>query len=256
VVRHIKDFIELALKADRRPDVAAAKPDPSKPKVLSSIHALREVVKELEKLDPRDFEPAARVEFLRVRGNATHLATQTSFFGTQADEAIRELLPVLDMYRGEGSGGNTRVFPYIADPALREIIERDYYEVRAKLFPTGAWKSTVVLAGSVLEAILFDRLADVKWKTQAVASPKAQHPKTGKPIPIDDWRLQDLIDIAVDIKLLPKDPANTIHQVLRDYRNFVHPKKEIRSAHACTEAEAMLAVGALDSVCNYIEKNP
>src|SRR5260370_10276040 len=71
-----------------------------------------------------------------------------------------------------------------------------------------------------------------------------------------DWKLYNLIEIAVDIKMLPTDPANTIHQVLRDYRNFVHPKKEIRAAHPCTEAEAMLSLGALDSGCNYLEKHP
>jgi hypothetical protein len=48
--------------------------------------------------------------------------------------------------------------------------------------------------------------------------------------------------------------ARTIDQVLRDYRNFVHPKKEIRAEHACSEAEALLAKGALDGVCNYFEK--
>ena len=39
-----------------------------------------------------------------------------------------------------------------------------------------------------------------------------------------------LIDVAVDIGRLPADAADTIHQVLRDYRNFVQPKKEIRAA--------------------------
>ena len=73
---------------------------------------------------------------------------------------------------------------------------------------------------------------------------------------MDDWRLENLIDIAVNINMLPRDPADTIHRVLRDYRNFVHPKKEIRAAHACTEAEAMLSIGALDSVCNYLEAHP
>jgi hypothetical protein len=70
------------------------------------------------------------------------------------------------------------------------------------------------------------------------------------------WTLENLINIAVDIKMLPTETANTIHQVLRDYRNFVHPKKEVRSLNPCGESEAMLSVGALDSVCNYIEKNP
>jgi len=38
---------------------------------------------------------------------------------------------------------------------------------------------------------------------------------------------------------------------LRDYRNFIHPKKEIRTGYPCTEAEAFMAKGALDAVCNH-----
>jgi hypothetical protein len=117
--------------------------------------------------------------------------------------------------------------------------------LKLKVFPDGAWKSVVVLAGSILEAILFDRLADPKWNAAAFASTVVPKYKGNKKA-MDDWKLETLIDIAVDIKLLPKDPATTIHQVLRDYRNFVHPKKEIRAAHACGEAEAMMAVGALN----------
>jgi hypothetical protein len=39
---------------------------------------------------------------------------------------------------------------------------------------------------------------------------------------------------------------------LRDYRNFVHPKKELRAQHPCTEAEALMSVGALEGVCNIL----
>src|SRR5262249_29818810 len=113
----------------------------------------------------------------------------------------------------------------------------------------------LIFPGSILEAILFERLSDAKWNASALASPRAPT-KKGSLVPMDDWKLEKLIQVAVDITLLPKDPADTIHQVLRDYRNFVHPKVEIRAAHPCTEAEAMLAVGALDSVCNFLDKNP
>ena len=36
------------------------------------------------------------------------------------------------------------------------------------------------------------------------------------------------------------------------HRNFVHPKKEIRAQHQCAEAEAMMAMGALEGVCNIL----
>lgn len=215
------------------------------------------VREELERLDPRDFEPQVQHEVVWYRVRLGLLAEANRTAPGTVIAQLDAVLQILDKYRGEGSRGVQRSFAYITDPDLRAIIERDYFELTVKLFPGGAWKSTVILAGSILEAILFDRLADAKWNTKAVASPAAQTKgTTPKPIPMKDWRLENLIDIAVDITLLPTDPADTIHQILRDYRNFVHPKKELRAAHACTEAEAMLAVGALDSVCNYIEKHP
>ncbi len=44
-----------------------------------------------------------------------------------------------------------------------------------------------------------------------------------------------------------------IDQVLRDYRNFVHPKKELKAQHSCDEAEAFMSVGALEGVCNILK---
>src|SRR5206468_11750058 len=75
-----------------------------------------------------------------------------------------------------------------------------------------------------------------------------------QPIESGDWRLADLIDVASELQILPEERGRTVDQVLRDYRNFVHPKKEIRAQHACTEAEALLAKGALEGVCNHFEK--
>jgi hypothetical protein len=68
-----------------------------------------------------------------------------------------------------------------------------------------------------------------------------------------DWTLHDMIEVAADIGLIPNDRSKTFDQVLRDYRNFVHPKKEVRAGHPCTEAEAMMAKGALDGVCNHFD---
>ncbi len=213
------------------------------------------LAEELGRLDSRDFEPLFQTSFAWDRAELGSQIEANRTAPAKREALLTSLANAMDHYRGEGSRGLTRSFAYIADLDLRTIIERDYFELVGKLFPGGAWKSTVIMAGSVLEAILFDRLADSKWNTKAVASSHAKT-KTGVAIGMKDWRLVDLIDIAVDIGMLPKDAADTIHQVLRDYRNFVHPKKEIRAAHPCTEAEAMLSLGALDSVCNYIESHP
>lgn len=257
MLKAVKDFIHLWM--DWQPSTVRIGADPCfvAPNHLPVLQVVIQVNRELNALDTRDFEPVAQCGFLVVRGKLAHQERAGgSINEVMVRQFLTELLPILEKYKGPGSGIPPRSFSYITDPQLRQIVERDYGELVVKLFPSGAWKSAVIMAGSILEAILFDRLTDPKWNARAVASPKALHPKTGKPIPSSDWRLENLIDIALDITLLKPDPANTIHQVLRDYRNFVHPKKEIRAAHECGDAEAMIAVGALKSVCNYIEANP
>jgi hypothetical protein len=63
-----------------------------------------------------------------------------------------------------------------------------------------------------------------------------------------------LINVAVDIGILPEDRAATIDQVLRDYRNFAHPRKEIKEKHECSDAEAGLAKYGLDGVCDHLQR--
>jgi len=221
------------------------------------------LVEEVRRLDPRDFLPDARYEFLVARLDLELWLKQwnpgdTGSFVNQFNQepksrpAIRNLLKrimaVLDKYGGEGWRAQTRSFSFIKDADLRQIIERDYKELALVLFPGGAWKSTVIMAGSILEAILFDVLAaDPATRTKAQASPVA--PKG----PMEDWRLEYLIKVAADIGVLPAKRALTFDQVLRDYRNFVHPKKEVRSGHPCREGEAQLAIGGLNAVCDLLE---
>jgi hypothetical protein len=250
MVEYIKQYIEILERA-----ISSGQ----KTEIISVSSGAKELSSELHRLDPRDFEPVAQAEILRVRANLAHLVAVPSYPGGVSDNVFQQHLAqakrVLDSYRGAGSGGVSRQFAFLSSKDLRPIVERDYAELRIKLFPSGAWKSVVIIAGSILEAILFDRLSDAKWNSKALANANVPKTKSGSQIPMDDWKLANLIQVAVNIDLLPRNPADTIHQVLREYRNFVHPKAEIRAAHPCTEAEAMLAVGALDSVCNYLEKN-
>lgn len=193
--------------------------------------------------------------------NIRKLARQTGFVGDKDHKVIavtaKKLASLLESYGGLGSQAEQKNFPFIKDLDLKRIIERDYRELSLVLFPSGAWKSCVVLAGSILEAILCDILtSDSVRKAKALCSPHAPKKKGGgvKNIDQGEWTLNELIIVATDIDILPKTRANAIDQVLRDYRNFVHPKKEIKSQHPCEESEALLSKGALDAVINHVGK--
>lgn len=240
MVNYIKRYISELLRSPEDPE--------SSTRFRLQAHELFEAI---AKLDPRDFDPDGQVEFMFARVEVGIIA-RSGQSEKQKQQILNSLSLILDKYRGEGSHRVTRSFAFISDPQLQGIIERDYSELSRILFPAGAWKSSVIMAGSILEAILYDLLtADPVTQTKAVSSGKA--PKTGNNALVKgEWNLHDLIEVATDIGLLPNDRAKTFDQVLRDYRNFVHPKKEIRTGHPCGDGEAMMAKGALDAVCDHL----
>lgn len=247
MVEHIKQFATLLKERWQH--------SPER-KLRSAVTSVQDLVTELKRLDPRDFEPSAQCEFMRVRANLDSLVLNDE---RRADIVLEDLAPldaVLAMYRGAGAHRLKRKFPYLHDTDLSAIIERDYVELTLKLFPSGAWKSTVILSGSILEAILLDVLSNPTRLAATNGSTKAASKKGvrfGIDTDADQWTLFNLIETAVDTGVLTGDRADTIDQVLRDYRNFVHPDRERRAKHECTEAEAGLAKYALEGVCNHLE---
>lgn len=211
---------------------------------------------ELKGLDSRDFAPSVRQEFALDRVRLRRFAEMKVFSDTtEIADLVQRLAIQLESYGGLGSVGVRRNFSWLLDADLRRIVERDYLELCLVLVPGAAWKSAVVLAGSIVEAILFDIMSQTRWVAPAMNSNKAPKDRQGnvKPISSGDWKLHDLIEVATEIRLIPSARSATFDQVLRDYRNFVHPKKEIRAAHPCTEAEALMSKGALDALLNHFD---
>jgi hypothetical protein len=172
----------------------------------------------------------------------------------------RRIQQLLDLYQGEGSRAQTRDFAFVSDSDVRRIIERDYRELTIRTFPDGSWKSTVILAGSILEAVLYDRLTKDQ-PTIAKAMGSGDAPRKSKNGPIkditrhtrdDQWSLNDLIKVACDLKLLPHKDEEAIHLVLRDYRSFVHPRLEIQMGINISEGHATAAKGMLDIILDHL----
>lgn len=211
---------------------------------------------ELDRLDPREFLPDARFPFVRCRTEARYLASAPGLgMPSFLIELARDVDSLVEKFQVTGAGPAVRGFRWLSTAGLSDIIARDYAELSNVLLPDGAWKSTVIMAGSILEAILLDLLTqDPARFTAASSSSKAPRDGAGAVKHQDSWTLYHLIEIGVDIKLLPPDRAKTFDQVLRDYRNFVHPRKEIRAKHACGEGEALMAKGALDAVCDHFDR--
>jgi integrase/recombinase XerD len=118
---------------------------------------------------------------------------------------------------------------FIKDADLLEVIRRDIDELNIVLSQglEKAVKTCMVLCGSIAETMLLDSLF------QREAEALSHIPKLTKKISnnLADWDLYDMVSIAthLDPPLLPEDAISGASQ-LRQWRNFIHPGRELKDA--------------------------
>ncbi len=111
-------------------------------------------------------------------------------------------------------------------PHLKASIELRWKEAQ-KCQYTECYTSAIIMMGSILEALLLARaLLSPEITYRASKAPK----KNGKSPAIQDWTLNQLVDVAVEVKWLKTDRGKFSH-TLRESRNVVHPWVEV-STHA------------------------
>ncbi len=131
----------------------------------------------------------------------------------------------------------TRGFSFVSNVKLRDLIERDYAEIQ-RAFISECWKSTIILSGGAIEALLLDLLQ--KNAANALSATKAPKGKSN----LETWVLSELINVAVELQLVPVGVEKLSHS-LREYRNLVHPGKEIRDKLIFDREEAKIAIEVL-----------
>lgn len=118
---------------------------------------------------------------------------------------------------------------FVADNDLLEILRRDIDELNVVLTQglEKAVKTSMVLCGSIAETMLLDSL--LQRENEAVAQ-SANLPKKISSNLID-WDLHDMVFVATHLNppLLPDDAISGASQ-LRQWRNFIHPGRELKEA--------------------------
>ena len=116
-------------------------------------------------------------------------------------------------------------------PNLKEVIERRWKEAQ-KCQYTQCYTSAVIMMGSILEALILSRaLLSPEVTYQGSKAPK----KNGKSPAIQDWNLNQLVDVAVEVGWLKTDRGKFSH-ALRESRNVVHPWVEVTTRANFDEA--------------------
>jgi hypothetical protein len=170
----------------------------------------------------------------------------------QADRARtpRTQQPATTVTANIHSAGTTN-FEFVQHSDLKKIIERDYAELQRVRIATGA-KSRYVLCGGLIEALLLDSLLHDEAKARAARrSPKLKGGTQVKPLL--DWNLGELIDIALDLQIIETDAEQFSHGV-RNYRNLIHPGKEIQSKQKVATEEAEIAEKVLEIVIRELHQ--
>lgn len=110
----------------------------------------------------------------------------------------------------------------IHDNEMRDILQRDLRECAIAVV-AGQDKTATIMCGSIIEALLMLKIKEQgisKYDVSAVSKGKTSHP-------VSEMSLNELLYIADIENILDKNGYHLGHYI-RDYRNVVHPAKEIR----------------------------
>lgn len=116
--------------------------------------------------------------------------------------------------------------PLVSDPRMKAILERRWVECTACVTGRAPLAATVMMGG-LLEGLLMARILREQNQSIVFKTKAAPKDKQGTPLPhLRDWTLQDFIAVAHELKWITKT-VKDIGDILRDYRNYIHPQKEL-----------------------------
>lgn len=112
--------------------------------------------------------------------------------------------------------------------------------------------ASVILIGSVMEGILLGTASMYpRLFNQAKAAPKE---KDGSKVKrLNEWTLNNFIDVAAELKILNPDVKEFSH-VLRDFRNYIHPYQQMVSHFSPDEHTALICIQVLKAAIYQIGK--
>lgn len=131
-------------------------------------------------------------------------------------------------------------FDFITDEKFRNILERDYEEL-TQCIESKSSKSVLILSGSIIEAILTDYFLNFP-------------PDGYKEKKILGLALYDLIELAKEKNLITQSTKD-LSTVLKNYRNLIHPGREIRKSESFDFDTAVVAKSLLNIIVKEIREN-
>lgn len=116
--------------------------------------------------------------------------------------------------------------PLAGNQQMQDILKRRWIEC-AKCVKADAHLAAIVMMGGLLEALFVARANRLPDKMPLISAKGAPKDKAGKTINYQEWMLDSYIKVGFELRWITES-AKDVADKLKEYRNFVHPAKELR----------------------------
>lgn len=117
--------------------------------------------------------------------------------------------------------------PLVGNEEMRGILARRWHECR-RCVNADAHLAAIVMMGGLLEALFVARANKMPDKTPLINATSAPKDKsTGKTQNYQEWMLDSYIKVGQELRWITES-ARDVADVLKEYRNYIHPEKERR----------------------------
>jgi hypothetical protein len=142
--------------------------------------------------------------------------------------------------------------PLISDPKMRLILQKRWQEC-VVCVKSGAPLAATVMMGGILEGLLLARINQLPNQAPVHTAATAPRDRSGKTLPLKEWMLKNFIDVAHELGWITTT-AKDIGEVLRDYRNYIHPQKEFSHGISLTPGDSEMLWNVAKSMIVQILK--
>jgi hypothetical protein len=122
-----------------------------------------------------------------------------------------------------------------ADTTINQLLINRWNECNKCVY-IHANLASIVMIGGLLEAIFLTKINNTQDKSKIFRSSKDPIDKKGKTLTLKEWSLQNYIEVAYDIGWIGFSIKDISH-LLRDYRNYIHPYKELSNVILINDRE-------------------
>ena len=128
-------------------------------------------------------------------------------------------------------------FNFISDDLFRHNLENDYLELE-KCLSNKSYKSVLILSGSIIEAILIDYL--ISLDLNGLTKSK-----------LLKWDLNNAIKKCFELNIISEKSKN-LSDVVRNYRNLIHPGRTVRTKIILDENDAIVAKSLVEIIIKEV----